>query len=162
VSLGNSIPIGGQVGVANGVATISRLLKIVGLFCRIQSLLQGSFAKQIYNFKEPTNGSHPIVYIRGIRGIHYSILVEYIQIAHIHFVYTSVYFVYTNRIYEYSFSSCYEEHAGGAAADTPSFKNCRSLLQNTVSFIGLFCKRDLMLILLVSRGVLIWSVIQFS
>jgi len=42
------------------VATISRLLKIVGLFCRIQSLLQGSFAKETYNFKEPTSRSHPI------------------------------------------------------------------------------------------------------
>ena len=42
-----------------GVATISRLLKITGLFCRIQSLLQGSFAKETCNFKEPTNRSHP-------------------------------------------------------------------------------------------------------
>jgi len=55
------------------VATISRLLQIVGLFlqnivsfaeyrlfCRISSLLQGSFAKETYNFKEPTNRSHPI------------------------------------------------------------------------------------------------------
>jgi len=44
-----------------GVATISRLLKIIGLFCRISSLLQGSFTKETYNFKEPTNRSHPIV-----------------------------------------------------------------------------------------------------
>ena len=44
-----------------GVATISRLLKIIGLFCRISALLQGSFAKETYNFKEPTNRSHPIV-----------------------------------------------------------------------------------------------------
>ena len=43
-----------------GVATISMLLQITGLFCRIQSLLQGSFAKQTYNLKEPTNRSHPI------------------------------------------------------------------------------------------------------
>ena len=43
-----------------GVATISRLLKIIGLFCRISALLQGSFAKETYNFKEPTNRSHPI------------------------------------------------------------------------------------------------------
>jgi len=42
-----------------GVATISRLLKITGLFCRIQSLLQGSFANGTYHFKEPTNRSHP-------------------------------------------------------------------------------------------------------
>jgi len=44
-----------------GVATISRLLKIIGLFCRISSLLQGSFAKATYNFKEPTYRSHPIL-----------------------------------------------------------------------------------------------------
>ena len=43
-----------------GLATISRLLKIIGLFCKISSLLQGSFAKETYNFKEPTNRSHPI------------------------------------------------------------------------------------------------------
>ena len=44
-----------------GVATISRVLKIVGLFCRILSVLLGSFAKETYHFKEPTNRSHPIV-----------------------------------------------------------------------------------------------------
>jgi len=35
------------------VATISRRLQIIGLFCRILSLLLGSFAKETYNFKEP-------------------------------------------------------------------------------------------------------------
>jgi len=43
-----------------GLATIRRLLTIIGLFCRISFLLQGSFANETYNFKEPTNGSHPI------------------------------------------------------------------------------------------------------
>jgi len=43
-----------------GVASISRLLWIIGLFCRISSLLEGSFAKETYHFKEPTNRSHPI------------------------------------------------------------------------------------------------------
>ena len=43
-----------------GVAMISRLLKITGLLCRIQSLLQGYLAKETYNFKEPTNRSHHI------------------------------------------------------------------------------------------------------
>ena len=38
---------------------MSRVLKIIGLFCRISSLLQGSFAKETYHFKEPTNRSHP-------------------------------------------------------------------------------------------------------
>jgi len=42
------------------VATISRLLKITGLFCRTSSLLQGSFAKETYDFKEPTSRSQPI------------------------------------------------------------------------------------------------------
>jgi len=43
-----------------GVATMSRRLKITGLFCRISSLFWGSFAKETHNFKEPTNRSHPI------------------------------------------------------------------------------------------------------
>jgi len=43
-----------------GVGTISKLLKIIGLVCRISSLLKGSFAKETYNSKEPTNQSHPI------------------------------------------------------------------------------------------------------
>jgi len=46
---------------AYGVAMMSRLLKILGLFCRISSLLQGSFAKETYNFKAPTHRSHPIL-----------------------------------------------------------------------------------------------------
>ena len=48
-----------------GVATISRLPKITRLFCRISSLLQGSFTKEItketYNFKESTNRRHLIL-----------------------------------------------------------------------------------------------------
>jgi len=43
-----------------GVATISRLLKMIGLFCRTLSLLQGSFAREAYSFKVPSNPSHPI------------------------------------------------------------------------------------------------------
>jgi len=43
-------------------ALISRLLKIIGLFCRISSVLLGSFAKETCVFKEPTNCSHPITY----------------------------------------------------------------------------------------------------
>jgi len=35
-----------QIRDSYGVATISRLRKIIGLFCRISSLLQGSFAKE--------------------------------------------------------------------------------------------------------------------
>jgi len=42
---------------------ISRLLKIIGLSCRIFSLEYGSFAKETYNFKEPTHRSHPIAFL---------------------------------------------------------------------------------------------------
>ena len=42
-------------------ATSSRLLKIIGLFCRISSFLYVSFANETYNFKEPASRSHPIV-----------------------------------------------------------------------------------------------------
>jgi len=37
------------------VATVSRIDKITGLFCRISSLLLGSFVKETYNFIDPTN-----------------------------------------------------------------------------------------------------------
>jgi len=43
-----------------GVAVDSRIDKIIGLFCRIMSLLQGSFTKETYNLIDPTNCSHPI------------------------------------------------------------------------------------------------------
>jgi len=46
-----------------GVATISRLLKIIGFVGEYRSLLWGSFAKETYNFKEPINRSHPIPFI---------------------------------------------------------------------------------------------------
>ena len=51
---------------SHGVATISRLLQSIGLFCRISSLLKGSFTKETYNFKEPTNRSYPIPWIRPV------------------------------------------------------------------------------------------------
>ena len=44
-----------------GVDMVSKTDKIIGLFCRIVSLLQGSCAKEIYNLIDPTNRSHPIV-----------------------------------------------------------------------------------------------------
>jgi len=43
-----------------GVATVSRIDLITGLFCRISSLLYGSLAKESCNFIDPTNQSHPI------------------------------------------------------------------------------------------------------
>jgi len=43
-----------------GVATMSRLLKIIGLFCKRALQKRLYSAKETYNFKEPTNHSHPI------------------------------------------------------------------------------------------------------
>ena len=37
------------MSIVYGVATVSRIDKIIGLFCRILSLLWGSFAKETYN-----------------------------------------------------------------------------------------------------------------
>ena len=42
-----------------GVATVSRIDSITGLFCRMLSFLQGSFAKKTYNLIDPTIQSHP-------------------------------------------------------------------------------------------------------
>jgi len=44
-----------------GVATISRLLKIIRLFCRRALWKRLYCAKETYHFKEPTNHSHPIL-----------------------------------------------------------------------------------------------------
>jgi len=41
---------------------ISRLLKIIGLFCKRSLYKKWYSAKETYNFEEPTNRSHPVVY----------------------------------------------------------------------------------------------------
>jgi len=50
-----------------GVATVSRIDKIIVLFCKILSLLKVCFAKETYNLIDPTNQSHPITSPRGAR-----------------------------------------------------------------------------------------------
>ena len=47
------------------VATISRLLKITGLFCKRALQKRRYSAKETYNLKEPTNRSHPISVIHA-------------------------------------------------------------------------------------------------
>jgi len=44
------------------VATISRLLKIIGLFCKSALSKRRYSAKETYHFKEPTNRRHLIAY----------------------------------------------------------------------------------------------------
>jgi len=43
-----------------GVALVSRLLKIIGLFCKKDLEKRLYSAKETYNLKEPTNHGHPI------------------------------------------------------------------------------------------------------
>jgi len=43
-----------------GVATISRMLKNIGLFCKRALQKRPIFCKETYIFKHPTNRSHPI------------------------------------------------------------------------------------------------------
>ena len=43
------------------MATISRLLKVIGLFCKRTLQKRLYSAKETYNFKEPTKRSQPIV-----------------------------------------------------------------------------------------------------
>ena len=50
----------------HGVATISRLLKITGLSCKRALYKRLYSAKETYNFKEPTNRSHPICRYRRV------------------------------------------------------------------------------------------------
>jgi len=79
--------------VQYGVATSSRLLQIIGLFCRILSLLLGSFAKETYNFREPTNCSHPIPVTVRLSHVHIHVSYTYIHVymyvirSNIHTVY---------------------------------------------------------------------------
>jgi len=49
-----------QVEISYGVALVSRIDKIIGLFCK-RALQKSQYsAKETYNFIDPTNRSHPI------------------------------------------------------------------------------------------------------
>jgi len=48
------------MSICYGVATISRLLKMIRLFCKRALWKRRYSAKETYNCKEPTNWSHPI------------------------------------------------------------------------------------------------------
>ena len=47
-------------GMRYGVATISRMLKNIGLFCKRDLQKRPIFCKETYIFKHPTHRSHPI------------------------------------------------------------------------------------------------------
>jgi len=52
-----------------GVATTSRLLKIIGLFCKRALPKRLYSAKETYNFKKTTNRSHPILISASTRWL---------------------------------------------------------------------------------------------
>ena len=54
------------------MATVSRIDEIIGLFCRIASLLWVSFAKETYNFIDPTSCSHPISENKATKQTHFA------------------------------------------------------------------------------------------
>ena len=70
-----------------GVDTISRLLKIIGLFCERALWKRLYSAKETWTFKEPTNRSHPIAW---------SLLVLYVYLCM--YTYLSIY-LYKYYIY---------------------------------------------------------------
>ena len=59
-----------------GVATMSRLLKIIGVFCKRDLQKRPIFCKETYIFKHPTNRSHPIV-LRCSQDILYCVAVRF-------------------------------------------------------------------------------------
>jgi len=53
-----------------GVATISKPLKIVGLFCKRDLQKRPIFCKETCNFKEPPNRSHPMHRYKEYMSVH--------------------------------------------------------------------------------------------
>jgi len=90
------------------------------------ALLQGSFAKETYIFKEPTNRRHPIAEITRKK--------EEARAE------AAVAAVAKREEKERAAAVAKREKRECAAAAVSVFKKNTD---NTVSFIGLFCKRDL-------------------
>ena len=88
--------------------TLSRLLKIIGLFCKRNLQKRRYSAIETYNFKEPTNRSHPISHV--------------------------------------SFLMCHETHDERMICRIQSLykRNYRSLLQKSPIKETIFCKSFLM------------------
>jgi len=55
-----TVSVAGLIISNYGVATISRLLKIIGIFCKRALWNRRYSAEETYDFKEPNNRSHPI------------------------------------------------------------------------------------------------------
>jgi len=80
------------------MATISRLLKIEGLFCKIALLKRPTFFTETYNFKEPTNCSYPIpeyTYTNSLANISYICSYTHVCIYMYVYIYINVH-IYIN------------------------------------------------------------------
>ena len=99
-----------------GVAATSRLLKSIGLFCKSDLSKRRYSAKESYDFKEPTNGSHKIPpFALALTSTSFASPATHCNtLQHILWVFAILYQSY------------------GVAATSRLFK-----------IIGLFCKRDL-------------------
>jgi len=107
-------------GQCYGVATMSRRLKIIGLFGRISSLLLGSFAKETYNFRSLLVVATPYGALR-------------ILLRCFLFGKTNVYiYIYIYCIYILPQQKAPQENAYGVATTSRLLK-----------IMGLFCKRAL-------------------
>jgi len=63
------------------VATISRLLKIIGLFCKRALQQRFYFAKETSCFKEPTKRSHPVLDCWNTRTVRCGVL-RCVEVCH--------------------------------------------------------------------------------
>ena len=59
-----------------GVASVSRIDKMIGLFCKRALQKRRYSAKETYNLIDPTDCSHPIYNITAITGVAPPILIE--------------------------------------------------------------------------------------
>jgi len=111
-----------------GVATISRLLKITGLFYRISSLLYGSFAKETYHYKKSSTGSHPISQLPLYESVH--VFIQKI-LMYIYAIYICIYICYIYlRMYDmFMFLNIHVLYGYGVAT-----------VSRIDKIIGLFCR----------------------
>ena len=93
-----------------GVATVSRIDKMIGLFCRILSLLQISFAKETYNLFDLTNCSHPIGCLYEVDHLSclYDITAVFQHLTYIsHILYSTLYISQILYMHSYMFTFMY-------------------------------------------------------
>jgi len=83
-----------------GVATISRLLKMIGLFCKRALQKRRYSAKETYNFKEPTNYSH------FIPAIHYEACGIFTCIHTCTWLPLADYSIHTPTFMSYTYTNC--------------------------------------------------------